>query len=136
MGMLGELLTSANLPQDFREGWAFSACMALAVQLAHTAPVSSAGMQPALMPTTSDARCSGASPLHPTRSLFARFLTSVKAHAGNCYTALSVPVQGEHLKARSPSYLTLPCRLQQPAQLWKDSSGADWQAHRQVPERW
>lgn len=57
VGALGELLTSAGLPQDFREAWAFSACLALAVQLAHTAPVSSAGMQPALMPTTSDARC-------------------------------------------------------------------------------
>ena len=61
MGALGELLTEAGLPQNFREAWAFSACLALAVQLAHTAPVSSAGMQPALMPTTSDARCSGAS---------------------------------------------------------------------------
>ena len=61
VGVLGELLTDAGLPQNFREAWAFSACLALAVQLAHTAPVSSAGMQPALMPTTSDARCSNAS---------------------------------------------------------------------------
>ena len=60
MGALRELLTTAGLPQDFSEAWAFSACLALAVQLAHTAPVSSAGMQPVLMPTTSDARCSAA----------------------------------------------------------------------------
>lgn len=56
VGMLGELLTGAGLPDSFREAWAFSACLALAVQLAHTAPVSSPGMQPALMPTNSDAR--------------------------------------------------------------------------------
>ena len=56
VGMLGELMTSAGLPDSFREAWAFSACLALAVQLAHTALVSSPGMQPALMPTNSDAR--------------------------------------------------------------------------------
>ena len=53
---LGELLASAGLPSTLKETWAFSACLALAVQLARTAPVSSAGMQPALMPTISDAR--------------------------------------------------------------------------------
>lgn len=56
VGTLGELLTSAGLPNTFREAWTFSACLALAIQLAHTAPVSAAGMQPALLPTTSDAR--------------------------------------------------------------------------------
>ena len=84
MGMLGELLTSANLPQDFREAWAFSACMALAVQLAHTAPVSSAGMQPALMPTTSDARCSGASLSYCPGMMQACCRFSFGTHLGHC----------------------------------------------------
>ena len=64
VGVLGELLTEAGSPQSFREAWAFSACLALAVQLAHTAPVSSGAMQPALMPTTSDARCRHAPSLY------------------------------------------------------------------------
>lgn len=58
MGTLGSLLTNAGLPDSFKEAWAFSACLALAVQLAHAAPVLSADMQPVLMPITSDARYS------------------------------------------------------------------------------
>ena len=143
VGVLGELLTDAGLPQNFREAWAFSACLALAVQLAHTAPVSAAGMQPALMPTTSDARCSGASSPSCSSMLASRkdghFPHSSQLCKPGTLGLIKVCCHRECMGSihnRDLIKQWLPVWLQQPAQFCKDSCRADGPAHRQVPERW